>query len=71
MVSGTGATNEIQDKNADSFDSRVRVYPNPASKRVYVSFSEPEFTKAEVQLYNYNGQLILTRVIDDQSSNFV
>lgn len=46
----------------------ILVYPNPVKDELTINLSEP-FRLAQFQLYNTNGQLILTRKMEDQQQN--
>jgi PKD repeat protein len=49
--------------NPKGFSNGVMIYPNPASKEFYVSFRNNDITKAEINMYNFSGQLVMKRVI--------
>ena len=53
--------------NRNSLSATVLIYPNPVREMLHVNFGR-NINTVNVQLYNSQGQLVLTQVIMLQSS---
>ncbi|MGB4958660.1 MAG: clostripain-related cysteine peptidase, partial [Saprospiraceae bacterium] len=50
-------------------DNNFKIYPNPASDIISVSFNEFDGSSFQLNVYDLNGQKVLTKVLVDQVSN--
>ncbi|NNK73435.1 MAG: T9SS type A sorting domain-containing protein [Flavobacteriaceae bacterium] len=65
IASGIGAS----DSASQSIDGKsIKVYPNPASRVINISFKGYSDLNPEVSLFSINGQLILTRKLNESGS---
>ena len=43
-----------------SYDSKIKIYPNPASTNLHIETKQTELANSEIQITNCSGQLIFT-----------
>ncbi len=56
VESATGITPVVERQN-------IRVYPNPATDKVYISVNEP----TQIAIYNLSGSMVLSRLVQSES----
>jgi hypothetical protein len=59
-VQDTQSTNTatgLTTANADNYPA-VKVYPNPASNKVYIEFNNPNDAEYQLQVFSINGQMV-------------
>jgi hypothetical protein len=68
LITKTKALERIP-KNETALE--VHVYPNPASKTLFLDFETPLESIAEIQIFNYTGQLKMHKTINTTTSKLV
>jgi len=71
IESGSGNSPLLRTDDPGGFTQSVSIYPNPASKGVYISFKGDGFTTTKMEMYSYNGQLVLSKVLGSTRSNYI
>jgi len=71
IESGSGNSPLLRTDDPESFAQSVSIYPNPASKGVNISFKGSGFTTTKIEMYSYNGQLVLSKVLGSARSSYI